>query len=513
MPHRPRPWKAYGRALTLGLLWSLVFAIVGCERRPAGSQEGVLPADAPPPDVIFLLIDALRADRLGVYGHKGGLSPAMDAIAAEGIIFDRAIAQAPWTQPSVASLFCSYYPGVHKAVSYEKALEGRPSDGAQARVFAEAFTTLAEALQAAGYATAAFVANGFVVPELGFDQGFDHFDATLLRKPGNLVNEATIAWLARRDPSKPVFVYLHFMDVHGPYDAGPKFLDPLLDLVENMPDKRELTPKELTALNYLRRLPRVCNDPARHKRLMRYREYWVARYEAGVREADFHLATLREQLTEMGIWNDAYVILTADHGEALCEHGIWDHGLSVHHDQMHVPLILRWPGVLSAGKRIRPMVRLIDLMPTLLQQLRLPGVEGIQGSSVLPCLAGGLPAEPVRALGEAVKLGPEQKALYRGDWKLVYLEARPPRALLYNIAKDPSEQTDCSRQNPAELHALFEALTRQLAENERLAAGVEVVDTPMSEERRRQLEALGYVGRESDADDSPDDDTESPPPP
>ena len=108
----------------------------------------------------------------------------------------------------------------------------------------------------------------------------------------------------------------------------------------------------------------------------------------------------------------------------------------------------------------------------------------------------------------SVKLGPEQKALYRGDWKLVYLEASPPRALLYNITRDPFEQTDCSRQNPAELRALSAVLTQQLAENERLAAEVEVTDTPMSEEWRRRLESLGYVGNES-----PDDDTDSQPPP
>ena len=132
---------------------------------------------------------------------------------------------------------------------------------------------------------------------------------------------------------------------------------------------------------------------------------------------------------------------------------------------------------------------------------------------MLPFLAGTSPAKPLLALGEAVKLGPEQKALYRGDWKLVYLEARPPRALLYDVAKDPSEQTDCSREYPAELRALFEALTRQLAQNERLAAGVEVADAPMSEEWRRQIEALGYVDDENGADESPGDDTDSPPPP
>jgi len=511
--------------VALAVPWSLLFAVIGCESGPASSQEGVLPADAPPPNIIFLLIDALRADRLGAYGHTGRLSPTMDAIAPEGVAFERAIAQAPWTQPSVASLFCSCYPSVHKATSYKEGLKGRSSGGAKARVFGEEFTTLAEALQAQGYATAAFVANGFIVPALGFDQGFDHFDATLFRKPGDLVNEAAIAWLRQRDPSKPAFLYLHYMDVHGPYNAGPQFLDPLLDLVESMPDKRELTPQELAALNYLRKLPAVCNNPARHKRLMRYREYWVARYEAGVRKLDYHLASLRQQLTEMGLWNNAYVILTADHGEALCTHGIWGHGLSVHHDQMHVPLILRWPGVLRAGERIGETVRLIDLMPTILEQLRLPGVEGIQGSSVLPYLTAGSPAEPVLALGEAVKAGPEQKALYRSDWKLMHVESGPkprfpgeffsvpsrpeskarlPHRFLDIVATDPAEQTDRSGQNPTELSTLLQALGRQLSENERLAAEVEVADTPMSEEWRRQLEALGYVGSESDADDDAD---------
>jgi arylsulfatase A-like enzyme len=151
-------------------------------------------------------------------------------------------------------------------------------------------------------------------------------------------------------------------------------------------------------------------------------------------------------------------------------------------------------------------------MPTLLEQLRLPGVEGIQGTSMLPYLGGGSPVEPVMALGEAVKLGPEQKALYRGDWKLMYVEDEPPRCLLYNVTQDPSEQTDCSGQDPARLSALLKALMPQLAENGRLSAGVQAIDTPMSPEWRRQLEALGYVGGASD-DDDPNGDSDSPPPP
>jgi len=164
--------------------------------------------------------------------------------------------------------------------------------------------------------------------EYGFAQGFDHFDALLANNPipGTAVNAAALAWLAQRQTKQPLFLYLHYMDVHGPYEAPPDVLDPLIEAVERQPNKHLLSADEAGRLGYLRVLPRAMTDQARHERLAQYREYWEARYAAGVRQADHAVAELREKLSSLGFWQNAYVIVTADHANrfASTEPGITD---------------------------------------------------------------------------------------------------------------------------------------------------------------------------------------------
>ncbi|MBU0639434.1 MAG: sulfatase [Planctomycetes bacterium] len=490
-------------------------ALSGCAGGGSDSPAGAAARQTKPPNIVFLLIDALRADRLTSYGCARGLSPMMDELSAEAVTFDLAVAQAPWTQPSVASLFCSMHPTVHQVVRYGAALGGAFEGGPKIRVFAEQFETLAEVFQKNGYDTAAFVANPFIVKEFGFAQGFAHFDASFAKNttPGSVVSAAAVDWLRQRDTTRPFFLYLHYMDVHGPYDASPEYLDPLLDALEGQPDKRQLTAAEWEGLNYLRQQPARVTDIEQHKRLLRYREYWVARYDAGVREQDRHLDDLRNQLVEMGLWNDAYVILTADHGEALCEHGLWEHGFSVHHTDLHVPLIMRWPGVLPAGKRVPGVVSLVDVMPTLLEQLHMPPVLDVQGASLVPLMSGEAAGERRPAFAEAVKSGPEQKAVYFDAWKLMILGTRPPGRLLYNIAADPHEAKPTPVGDGTQYGRLADRLKRHLSESARLAASVQVQETPVTPEQQARLRALGYVTGGSGTGEGVTGAEEGPPPP
>ena len=489
--HVPGGWRPAVQA-TLGVLLA---GLVGCEKPAADPESGQPVPSGPTPDIVLLMIDTLRADVMGAHGHTRGVTPTLDGIAADGVVFDRMIAQAPWTQPSIASLFCSRYAGVHKVVNYRQAFRATFRGEEKVVVFDDSFETLAESLQARGYATAAFVANPFILREYGFAQGFEHFDSSFAKNttPGTVVNQAAVAWLGQRDPRQPFFLFLHYMDVHGPYNAAPDFLSPLLDAVEGMPDKHRLSEREFDKLGYLRKLPAVYqSDRKRHFGLYPYREYWVARYEAGVRAADHFVGELRARLTEMGLWDQAYVIVTADHGEALCEHGLWEHGWSVHHTDLQVPLILRWPGVLPAGKRVRHTLRLIDLMPTILDQLRLPSPVGVQGFSLSPYIAGRPPSRPVIAFAEAVKLGPEQKAVYIGNWKLMVTPSTGRRQL-YNIADDPLEQNDLSAQAQGRLEQLTRILTEQVSLNARIAEGFVPDAAELTPEQRERLKSLGYI--------------------
>ncbi len=501
------------RIVSPGLVFSLAVVscimlagLAGCEKADDQEQAEAPPPPGPMPNIVFVLIDTLRADALGIYGNPYAGTPAIDSVAAEGAVFHDAITAAPWTQPAMASLFCSRYPGAHGVTDYRLAFKAiykkeRPA----VAVLSDTFATLAESLQERGYATAGFSANPFITEPFGFAQGFEHFDSSFAENttPGSVVNEAALAWLRNRDPNTPFFVYLHYMDPHGPYEAAPEVLDPLLDRVEQMPDKRVLTPKELETLAYLRRPPKGATDIARHNRLSRYQEYWAARYEAGVRLADRYLGELRASLTEMGLWDDAYVILTADHGEALCEHGFWEHGFSTHHTDLHVPLILRWPGQVRPGRRVYRTVRLIDLMPTMLDQLKLPAPDGMQGSSLAAHLAGRPPSESTIAYAEAVKRGPNQRAVYLDGWKLIFTP-RTGRRQLYHLAQDPFEQTDLASLQPERVGELAMVIQRQVAENKQLLAGLEVQRATLTEAQRKRLESIGYTG-EGDFDaDSPD---------
>lgn len=492
--------NAWARRLRVHWLTLLALCAGGCGRAPETPATSPASAPAGPrPNIVFILMDTLRADRLGVYGAPHELSPNIDALAAEGVLFEQTVAAAPWTQPSIASLFSGQYPGVHQVIDYGKAIAGTIGARKKVPVFHEESETLAEALHAAGYETAAFSANPFIVGEFGFAQGFDHFDSSFARNTtrGAVVNEAVTAWLRQRTSTKPLFLYIHYMDVHGPYDERPPYLKPLLDAVEALPNKRRLTPDEVRRLDYLRATPRAAEDLQQHARLAPYWEYWAARYEAGVRWADQSVHELRSTLEEMGVWQEALVIFTADHGEALCEHGHWDHGLSVHEPELHVPLMVRWPGKLPAGRRVSSLSRLIDVGPTLLDLLHLPPIAGAQGASLAAELRGtdtqaASAPGPRVAFAECVKAGPEQRAIYLGDWK--FIQALEGDAMLYNIRDDPLEQRNLLGGRPEEEKALRELLARQLADNAQRRDGRAPAAAPASEELLQRLKALGYVG-------------------
>lgn len=526
-----------GRLSALALLAVFVLGLPGCERKGKTPAErapkprpkiGLLPEGAAKPNIVFILIDALRADRLGVYGHRGGLAPTIDTIAFTGVTFDRCVAPAPWTLPSVASLFVSYYPGVHKATSYRAVEDMEQGKQAYQSVLPEEFDTLAEVLKANGYETVGFCANKFIRERYGFGQGFEQFDTSFADNtvPGSKVNEAAFKWLEQRDSGKPFFLYLHYMDVHGPYNAAPEFMDPLMAQVEANANKKKLDGKQLRRLNpYLRKPPPNASDPERFGRLSEYREYWVARYEAGVAEVDSYIKQLVRRLNELGLWDEAYVILLSDHGEALCEHDLWDHGYSQYQTDLHVPLILRWPNVLPPGKRVRRLASLIDVMPTLLEQLRIPSGGNLQGVSLVDHLSGRLPPQPLARFGEAIKAGARQYALFAENTKLLVTEI-PRRKLpdgtmsksgaqhrLFNLATDPGEQYDLSDspEYTQQVQMLVKLMSAMIRENMNTKPELVVTEAAVDRETVARLESLGYVGGAEEYEEPNEPEPESQP--
>ena len=512
-------WTRVPHAAQVLLLSVFVVLLAACEARsqakpPAATSRraAIAQPTEPKPNIIFVMIDTLRADRIGAYGHPGHLTPTIDALAAEGVLFENCASAAPWTLPSVSSMFCSFYPSVHKATTYhaDASKDSRLSRSVAMFDKDDVFLTIPKLLKQQGYATAGFSANPFIRAEHGFGSGFDFWADCMSSDGGDAISAAALDWLDRRGESKaPFFLYLHYMDVHGPYDAQPEFLDPLVEQVEQDPG-RKLWPREFNRLSRsLRKPPLNDSTPGRFEELKWYENYWIARYEAGVAEMDDVLSHLVDYLKAHHLWDSAYVILVSDHGQGLCEHGAWDHGSSQFQTALHVPMVLRWPGVLPSGRRVSERVRMIDLLPTLVDQLGGSLPSELQGETLMPLILNQKGSADRIAFAESRKgsleSGHEQKAIFSGSWKLIRQTKRrgEPKVgdttyRLYNVSHDPSESNDLAPTRPEKVAELRKLLEQQIQRNSVLGRGIIAHEHILSDDAAQRLKSLGYVGDDDD---------------
>jgi len=324
---------------------ALCVALFACGREPRHQ-----------PDVLLIVIDTLRADRLGACGNRDGLTPFLDELAARATVYQRAYAPAPWTNPSVASLWTSRHPSQHGVVSFASVLE----DGA---------VTLAERLREAGYATAGFSANPLIDLPSGLGQGFDVYDAAppqdadvpeFRRVPprADALAAQALAWLdARRaTPERPAFLYLQLMETHTPY-APPADLLASRFAPGALPDLESVASQMLLANTY-RPAPGAVS-------------LFQTLYDLEVRSADRELRALFAALEQRGFLRDAVVVVTADHGDEFGEHGIFGHGTTLFEPAIRVPLLVVAPGQTRHRDVLQP-VSLIDVAPTVLAWARTP---------------------------------------------------------------------------------------------------------------------------------------------
>ncbi len=294
------------------------------------------------PSLLLITVDTLRADRLGCYGHGGGLTPHLDSIAAEGALFADATTPCPVTLPAHASLLTGLVPPHH-------GLRLNDPPRPLAPPAARRFRTLAEHLRGAGYATAAFVSASPLSSRWGLDAGFDQYEAPDINEPGELalaeVDGAVTAgralgFLRSRDRSRPFFLWVHLFDPHSPYAAPGGAGAP--------PD-----------------------SPAAYDEEVAYADAQVGRLLAALRDEEALDRTV--------------VVATADHGEALGEHGESTHGYFLYRSTVRVPLAVRYPSRVPAGTRVETPVDLTDVMPTALRLLGLsPGSLPLDGAALLP---------------------------------------------------------------------------------------------------------------------------------
>jgi arylsulfatase A-like enzyme len=441
-------------------------------------------ASSPPPNILLVVIDTARADVFGFDGDRRGTSPSLDRIAAEGAVYERAYAPAPWTVPSHASLFTGLLPSAHGTDAGHLHLD-------------DSLTTLAESLHAAGYHTLGYTENPWVGKEYGFYQGFDHYEEIWrsvhgtegdmgAERVGGLI-ERWLDWrAAHRDAGRqPFFIFINYFEPHLPYNPPQperdRFLVPPVDRPAVDRLRRLKHPHEMPFVLGLQPLP------AEDARVLRQL------YAGEIAYVDRRIGELAAMLRRHRLLDRTVVAVTADHGEMLGEHGLLDHKLNVDEPLLRIPMILRYPAAVRAGQRIADPVMLQDLHPTLLrlagiraalpgegmaarrpdgsvfppQSAILPGVRGIPGRPRAALLEGApvpLVAEYARPLPflEVIKQILPQTDVPRWDralvaWRVGDLKlhwASDGRHRLFDLARDPGEDHDLAASEPDRVAAL-----------------------------------------------------------
>lgn len=447
------------------------------------------------PNVVLILLDTLRADRLSCYGGPRPTSPHLDALAAEGILFEQARAPSPYTATSHSTLFASLDPEVHGVwnVTTENGAIRR-GDALSPRA-----TTLAEAMRDAGYQTAAITDGGNLSVETGLDQGFELFEAEWSGAV-NRVDRA-LSWLDdERKDGQPFFLFLHTYETHLPYMPdrdvmerfAPDYRGPLWEAYLKAMEEVESTGKSRKRQQVQRKffLP-VLQNP---QLSTADKEFFMAMYDAEIALADREVGRFLAGLAAAGLQENTIVLVTSDHGESFWEQGAHGH-FDVFEPLLHVPLIVRGPGA-PAGIRRPDAVGLLDLMPSLLAAVGLPAPPEALGVDI-----GLLSATPSaeRTYFAAANLPYEELAARRGDWKWFrHSFGARPAEVVFDLHTDPRETADCSRQAAgaqflSEMRVLVaERAARLLAfrEQHRLGA-VPPVATDVG--RTGELAELGYT--------------------
>lgn len=404
-------------------------------------------AAAQQPNVILITLDTVRADRMGFLGAKYGLTPQLDALASQGVVFEHAYSQAPITPVSHATILTGTFPQYHGIRNFGDRLP--PS-----------VPFLPDILHAQGYHTGAFVGSIILDPKngfaSGFERGFDVYNAGFHRQKTGERREASmqrrgevtlgyvLEWLGGQQGS-PFFLWFHLWDAHDPYNPPEPFRS------------------------------RFPNTP----------------YNASVAGVDATVGKLLDYLRDQNLYDNTLIAIAADHGESLGDHGELTHSIFLYDATIHVPLLLKLPGNRFAGQRVHVAASLVDLAPTLLEALGQTPPAAMQGSSLLPLVGDPHPADrPSLAVGDHSErsFGWSSLVSLRVGSQL-YVRAPSPE--LYDLASDPGAKTNLYAGNRAAALRLAIQLDNFL---KRISTGApQPLQDGLDEKSRAKLSALGYM--------------------
>lgn len=434
------------RRRVAGVLFGLIVAGAACRSTPAAPAGRVAARH-----LVIVTIDTLRADRLGVYGNTAIPTPNFDRLAREGVRALDATTHVPITRPAHASLFTGRYPsehGIRDNISVPLAHD---------------VPTLAEALKGQGFATAAFVSSFVLSAQSGLNRGFDHYDDVFqtgtsdevllvgsVQRRGDETLTRVERWLDARSPevkARPTALWVHLYDPHDPYEPPEPFAT------------------------------RFAAEP----------------YDGEVAWTDTLLGRLRASLEARQLWDDALVVVTADHGEALGEHDETGHGFFVYEPTLKIPLVMRGPG-LPANVTVSGPFRLVDVAPTVLALLGVPALPDTTGVDLAAHLVPEGP--PITRMTYAESLTPlvqyqwsDLRVIRDGSWKYILA----PRPELYDLAADPGETRDLASAETATAIRLRGALEGLLRVERNRVSSKPSTEPTLSADVLQKLGALGYV--------------------
>jgi choline-sulfatase len=438
-----------------GVVATLILALLSADCSHSPDRGETRQTETPKPrnaNILLITLDTLRADHISSYNPRSVPTPHIDALAARGVRFLQAVAQVPLTTPSHACILTGTYPQVHKV---------RDMGGF---VLDKSIPTLASQAREAGFETAAFVGSATLSRSYGLNRGFETYNDDMggTRETGlwpgivpeiraDVVTARALEWLEQHDDSsgginsgKNFFLWVHYYDPHFPYDPP-------------MPFKAK-----------------YAKDP----------------YSGEVAFTDAQVGRLLQWLGDHGLNEKTLIVLMADHGESLGEHGEWTHGVFLYDSTIHIPLIVAGPGI-RRGQSVEQQVRSIDVMPTVTDFLAISTGGRVQGTSLMPLLASGKPVRTNYSYMETLypKTGmgwSELRGMRTDQWKLIVA----PKPELYRLHEDGSETQNVKDRFPADA----DRLQKKIWEVTGPPGSLEKVERqPVDDETLRQLQSLGYV--------------------
>jgi arylsulfatase A-like enzyme len=349
------------------------------------------------PNVLVYLIDTLRPDHLSCYGYARETTPNIDALASDGVIFTEMISQSSWTRPAVASLFTSTYPSVHGVMD-------------RADILPDEFETLPKIFHQSGYETAAFMANVTCLPMWGFGPGFRQFvdvDSTVVSGTKDAQVADSVIDALRLAKGRPWFFYVHNFGPHSPYDPPSPYNTRFVS-------------------------PAACGDGPEAERA-----HLVDLYDGAIAFTDAQFGRIVETLKKLDRYDDTWIVVVSDHGEALFEHDEWGHGTSLYDEQIRIPCVIKPPRNLDFEGEREGIAELIDIAPTLLDLADLRVPDGFQGRSLRDRLEGA-PATDRSAFSSIYLEQQNQYGARNCRAKYVY-DAAAHHPVWFDLLSDPGE--------------------------------------------------------------------------